>query len=327
MAHNLATTNGRAAMAFYGETPWHELGTSLDAPATAAEAISAAGLDYEVELNGLETLDGIPVPQRRAVVRTDSNDVIGIVGNGYVPVQNRECFGFLDAVVAEGGIRYHTAGALGRGERIWLLAKLPDQIRIKDSDDVVDKFLLLSNTHDGSSALRVFFTPIRVVCQNTLSMAEVRSHGQGISILHRGDLTSKIREAQRVLGLAEQFYDDAGAKIDRLASFYPTSEQLKSFFEILYPDPVHSENRRAKNVREKLAGLFESGVGQDMPEVHGTAWAAFNAVTEYVDHLRSTRGADSLQRASRRLESSWFGSGAKLKARAWNLALGMTAAN
>src|SRR4051812_15284022 len=327
MAHNLATTNGKTATAFYGEMPWHQLGTRLDAPATAAEAISAAGLDFGVELAELQTIDGIPVSQKRAVLRTDSSEVIGVVGTGYVPVQNRECFGFLDAIVSEGNLRYHTAGALGKGERIWLLAKLPTQIQVKGSDDMVDKFLLLSNTHDGSSALRVYFTPIRVVCQNTLTMAETRARGQGLAILHRGNLPSKIREAQRVLGLAEQFYDDAATKIDCLAGYYPSTEQLKTFFESLYPDPANSENRRAKNVREKLFGLFESGVGQDIPEVRGTAWAAFNSVTEYVDHWRSSRGSDSFDRASRRLESSWFGSGAKLKTRAWNLALEMTAAN
>lgn len=327
MVHNLATTNGKTAMAYYGETPWHTLGIRLDNPATAAEAIAAAGLDYEVELTGLETVDGIPVPQRRAVVRTDSSEAIGVVGRGYVPVQNRECFGFLDAVVSEGGLRYHTAGALGRGERIWLLAKLPEQIQVKNSADVVDKFLLLSNTHDGSAALRVFFTPIRVVCQNTLQLAEGRGRHQGISILHKGDLAGKIREAQRVLGLAERFYDDAAAKINRLANFYPSPEQLANFFESLYPNPENSENRRAKNVREKLFRLFESGVGQDVAEVRGTAWAAFNAVTEFVDHIRSTRGIDSRDRAARRLDSAWFGSGAKLKARAWDLALAMTDRN
>src|SRR5262245_16319483 len=151
-------------------------------------------------------------------------------------MQNRECFRFLDQVVAEGGLRYHTAGALGRGERVWLLAKLPGQVRVKNSDDIVDKFLLLSNSHDGSASLRVFFTPIRVVCQNTLNMAEARSNGQGISILHKGDLAGKIREAQQVLGLATRFYDDAEAKIDMLAGSYPSETQLQNYFKALYPD-------------------------------------------------------------------------------------------
>jgi hypothetical protein len=130
-----------------------------------------------------------------------------------------------------------------------------------------------------------------------------------------------------VLGLAERFYDDATAKIDFLANNYPTAEQLKNFFASLYPDPIHSENRRAKNVRGTLFRLFESGVGQDMPEVRHTAWAAFNAVTEYVDHMRPSRGSETRDRAGRRLDSAWFGSGAKLKARAWDLALAMADGN
>ena len=164
MAHEIATAaDGRAAMLYTGEPPWHGLGTRLDNPATATEAIVAAGLDYQVELTRLTTIDGIPVPQRVAVVRSDTQDVLGVVSPAYVPVQNRQAFGFLDAIAAEGGIRYHTAGALRRGERVWLLGKLPGEIRVKDSDDVTEKYLLLSNSHDGSSALRVYFTPVRVV--------------------------------------------------------------------------------------------------------------------------------------------------------------------
>lgn len=172
MAHELANTNNRPAMMYTGEVPWHRLGTRLDEPATAHEAINAAGLDYEVELTRLVTVNDIPIPHKLAVVREDSHAILGVVGNTYRPVQNRECFGFLDAVVADGSLRYHTAGALGKGERVWMLAKLPDDIRVKNSDDITEKYLLLSNSHDGSSSLRVFFTPIRVVCANTLAIAE-----------------------------------------------------------------------------------------------------------------------------------------------------------
>lgn len=174
MTHNLATTNDRTAMMYAGDVPWHGLGTRLAEPATAEEAIREASLDYQVELDRMTTSSGAPIPRRKAVVRRDTGDVLGVVGNAFVPVQNRECFSFLDQVVADGEVCYHTAGALGRGERIWLLAKLPNEIRIKNSDDVTEKYLLLSNSHDGTSALRVFFTPIRVVCQNTLTLAERR---------------------------------------------------------------------------------------------------------------------------------------------------------
>jgi hypothetical protein len=297
MAHNLALTNGNTAMMYAGEVPWHQLGTKLDEPATARQAIEAAGLNFQVELKALATTEGTMVPQRKGVVRGDTNEVLGVVGNSYVPVQNYQAFGFLDAVVAEGGLRYHTAGALGKGERIWMLAKLPTQIHVRNSDDAVDKFLLLSNTHDGTTALRVYFTPIRVVCQNTLNLAETRGVGQGISIMQ--------------------------AKIEILAQHSPSAEQLQSYFESLYPDPADANSSRVRKVRENLTRLFETGIGLDMPEIKGTTWAAYNAVTEWVDHHRPTRSTNAHDRASHRLNSSWFGSGAKIKARAWNLACDM----
>ncbi len=318
MPHELATTNGRTAMMYFGETPWHRLGTPLKEPATAAEAIQEAGLDYQVELQPLLTDHWLDVSQRKAVVRTDSNEVLGVVGNSYQPIQNYQCFGFLDAVVADGRLRYHTAGALGKGERIWMLAKLPGEIRINNSEDVTEKYLLLHNSHDGTSSLRVFFTPIRVVCANTLAMAERRSRGtDGVSIAHKGNLEAKLGEAQEILGFAKRFFDDASEKINRLASYYPTRPQLDEYFRSLYPDKDEVENHRSRKTREKLFQLFEFGRGQNIPQTRLTAWSAFNAVTEYVDHHRLSRGGNQRQQASKRLKSAWFGTGAQLKQKAW----------
>lgn len=328
MAHNLSTTNGKVSMAYYGQEPWHGLGQKLDAPATAAEAIVAAGLDYTVELAPLATVDGLSVSCRKAVVRYDTQEVLGVVGCNYQPIQNTQAFGLMDAVVADGGLKYHTAGALGKGERVWMLAKLPGHIQVKNSDDIVDKFLLLSNTHDGSSALRLFFTPIRVVCQNTLKMAENGGQGQGVRIKHQGNLEAKFKEAQKVLGLAQKFYDDAAEQINRLASYYPTQAQLSAYFKELYPDPQEGkDNTRALKVREELQRLFEEGIGHDAQEIRRSSWVAFNAVSEFVDHVRPTRGVNEADRGSRRLESIWFGSGAHLKEKAWNLALEMADCN
>ncbi len=326
--HNLAVTNGKTAMMYTGDVPWHRLGTKLDQPATAREAIEAAGLNYLVQLKQLMTSDGNDVTTRKAAVRTDTNEVLGVVGNGYSVVQNFQAFGFLDAIVADGGLRYHTAGALGKGEKIWMLAKLPGHIQVKNSADIVDKFLLLSNAHDGSAALRVYFTPIRVVCQNTLSLAERRSHGQGVSILHKGDLETKIKEAQQVLGFATRFYDDAAEQINRLASHYPSQAQVSAYFQEIYPDPEEGkDNARAANIRQELHRLFEEGIGHDEPAIKSSTWVAFNAVSEFVDHVRPGRGSNDADRASRRLDSIWFGSGARLKQRAWNLALEMASSN
>jgi phage/plasmid-like protein (TIGR03299 family) len=322
MPADIATTNGRDAMMYAGAAPWHRLGKRLDAPATAAEAITAAGLDYSVELQSLKTETDLRVPRRKAVVRTDTKAVLGVVSRGYSPIQNRTCFDFLDSVVAENGLRYHTAGALGKGERIWMLARLPSHIRVKNSDDVTEKFLLLSNSHDGSSALRCFFTPIRVVCANTLTLAHLQHRGEGITIRHRGNLAAKARDA---LGLAQVFFDDLEGRIDRLASHSPTSAQLQVYFKTLFPDPEERRATRAENVRTALTELFESGMGQDIPQIRHTAWAAFNAVSEYVDHVKPTRGRDDDDRTSKRLESSLFGTGAALKSRAFDLALRMAA--
>lgn len=323
MAHDLATTDGRIAMMYAGEVPWHGLGTRLGEPATAQEAIEAAGLDYQAELRSIKTVDGTPIPSRRAVVRSDTCDILGVVGTSYVPVQNYQAFGFLDCVVADGSLRYHTAGALGKGERVWMLAKLPDHIRVKNSDDITEKFLLLSNSHDGSSSLRVHFTPIRVVCANTLAIAASGGRGHGVSIIHKGDLAAKVRQAQEVLGFAQRFYDDVESQINRLAGHYPSLRQLEEYFRQVYPDSPDGESARTKNVRQELMRLFEQGIGHNMPEIRHSTWTALNAVTEYVDHYRSTRGRTATERAGNRLESAWFGSGAILKQRAWNLAAQM----
>ena len=327
MAHELATTNGRPSIAYFGETPWHGLGTKLENPATAEEAIVAAGLDYSVDLVEMNTLDGTIVPGRKAVVRCDSKQVLGVVSDSYVPIQNAECFSFLDAVVAAGQVKYHTAGALGKGERIWMLAKLPGHIRVRGTDDVTEKYLLLTNSHNGTSALRVYFSPIRVVCANTLAVAERRSRGQGISILHKGDLGAKVREAQQVLGLAARFYDDVQIKVDFLAGYRPTKQQVGKYFQELFPNPIEGNTTRARNTRQRLWELFEHGRGQDIAGIRHTGWAAYNAVTEFVDHHRPTRARNDRERASRRLQSQWFGSGARLKATAWNLALVMANQN
>ncbi|TWT99791.1 hypothetical protein Pla108_07340 [Botrimarina colliarenosi] len=323
MAHDLATTNGRPAIAFTGITPWHGLGTRLAEPANAAEAITAAGLDYAVDLCPLVTECGLPVAKRQAVVRRDTATVLGTVGAGYAPIQNRAAFAFMDELAGEGQIRYHTAGALGLGERVWMLAQLPGELRVKGTDDVTNKFLLLSNSHDGSSSLRVFFTPIRVVCQNTLTFAHRRGRGQGISIVHRGDVRTRINEARQLLGIADRRFQQYGEQINHLAKRSLSSSEVDFYFRALYPDQLDEKRGRSRAIRERLINLFEVGQGQDLPGVRHTAWAAVNAVTEYVDHHRSTRGQAARTVVDRRLTSAWFGSGAVLKRQAWEAALAL----
>ena len=171
----------------------------------------------------------------------------------------------------DAGLRYHTAGALGKGERIWLLAKLPSHIRVRGSDDEVQKFLLLSNSHDGSSALRCLFTGYsRGLCEY-LDAALHQGAGEGIAIRHRGNLAAKVREARDTLGIAQQFFDDLEGRIDRLALHTPTQAQLAGYFKALFPDPEERRATRAENVRSRLAELFESGMGQDIQQIRHTS--------------------------------------------------------
>jgi phage/plasmid-like protein (TIGR03299 family) len=323
MAHLLATTAGRPALAYAGETPWHGLGTRLAEPATAAEAIVAAGLDYRVRLEPLVTSTGLEVTDRLGVVREDTRDVLGTVGRSYQPVQNHRAFAFLDELVGEGALRFHTAGALGRGERVWMLARLPGELRVRDSEDVTEPYLLLTNSHDGRSSLRVFYTPIRVVCANTLATAESRARGEGVTIAHRGDPTRRLEAARQTLGLAQRYFHRLATHADRLASYQPSRQELDTYFEALAPPPPDGRPGRSQATRARLTYLFEHGRGQQIPATRLSAWSALNAVTEWVDHHRATRGEGARERNSRRLESAWLGSGARLKERAWELALAM----
>lgn len=341
MAHELHINgNGKASMAYYGQTPWHGLGTRLDHPMTSAEAWRAAGLDYEVELVGIETTAGNPIPDRFATVRQDDQTFLGIVGNRYQPIQNREAFGFLDTLVGDGSLEYHTAGALGQGERVWMLAKLPGSIVVKGID-VTDKYLLLSNSHDGQQTMRIFYTAIRVVCANTLGMAMNTREGRtgGAFVRHCGDLPAQLAEAQAVLGLATRYYDNLEAQINKLASFNPTYSQVRDYFKGLYPDPVkprgqagpdakakvESARRGAASTREILTGLFEGGLGNTENGIRHTGWAMVNAVTEYVDH--NQKGSPEAQDRGRRLDSNWFGTGSQKKAEAFQAALTLANAN
>lgn len=185
MAHNINFNNRTGRYSFFSvkEKAWHNLGQVVEQYPTSAEAIRHAGLDYEVVKTPLytkgsgiiETADGIEigsnelhVPNYFANIRNDNNAVLGVVGKDYHIVQNHEAFEFFDAIVGGGdGILYETAGALGKGERIFITAKLPNYIRVGNGDDVTEKYIFLTTSHDGSGSITAAFTPIRIVCQNS----------------------------------------------------------------------------------------------------------------------------------------------------------------
>jgi phage/plasmid-like protein (TIGR03299 family) len=327
MPANISERNGQAANSAVREPAWHRLGKVLERPATAAEAIEAAGLDWEVLKQPLFTgqMEHIPVPDHFAVVRGDEwgkgkATVLGIVGSEYTPLQNRDAFRFFDPIVGNKAAIYHTAGALGSGERVWILAKLPGEMRVV-GDDITDKYLLLSNSHDGNSAIQIKFTPIRVVCENTLIQA--LRNGPALRVAHTRDLHQRLRVAANMLNVIQVRFNDLDNSFKAMATVQLGSVRLEAYLHKVFPDPRRQQDEArferalaiARRDREQAEYFFVHGRGNDLTGVPGTLWAAYNGVTEYVDHRRFEKAGDD-----RQVSSMWFGEGYSIKARAFTIA-------
>lgn len=330
MGHGFKINNGQISMFYVGDKPWHGLGMELKSPATAEEAIVAAKLDWQVGRQSLylqqpKSEARIRIEDKFAIVREDflkegEYPVLGIVGKEYTPLQNCEAFEFFDPIVGTGAAIYHTAGALGNGERVWILAKLPECIQVA-GNDITDKYLLLSNSHDGNSSVQIKFTPIRVVCYNTLTMA--LSQGHNLTVRHGRNLHERLKNAERNLGIITERFDEIGDGFRAMARVKMNAEQVGEYFKLVFPDPANSnldekERQSALKIVQRNRTwseyFFDQGKGNREKGVAGTLWAAYNGVTEYIDH-RDTRQDDD-----RRLESIWFGEGYLTKARAFRIA-------
>jgi phage/plasmid-like protein (TIGR03299 family) len=320
MSHNLEQIGNQTSMFYSGAVPWHQLGRRLDKPATAAEAMEAANLDYTVVKKPLKAIihnkHYADVPNAFATVRTDTNVVLGVVGSRYEPVQNRDAFSFFDPLVDRSEAIYHTAGVLGTGSKIWLLAKLPDYIRVGKKADPVEKFVLLYNSHDGSSVVRCKLTPIRVVCNNTLTAA-LSGAEQEVRIRHTPSAAEKLQEAHKLLGLTNQLYTQLDYIFNRMALRKLSPQQLVEYCKTLVPDNPEAENNtRTENIRNQILYLHD-----DIPEAKmhkGTLFGALNAISEYTDHNSDQKDPNKM------LRSIWFnGSGELLKQRAFKLAESM----
>mgnify|MGYP003136418517 CR=1 FL=1 len=313
-------------MMYTGSAPWHRLGVHLDNPATAEEAIVAAKLDWEVEtqpvyvsrLNEFNGREYVEVPNKRAIIRKDTDEVFTIMGDGYQPAQNRKAFGMFDEVVGQGEAIYHTAGSFFNGRKIFILAKLPDDIIINE-DDVVQPYILLSNSHDGTSALRMQLTPIRVVCANTLRFA-TKEQG-GFYGKHTKNLMSRAGEAREILGLADAYYKMFAQRADQLLNTRMTILDVHRYLENVYQfkaDKHYEEqDHRLKVAYESTLDLLNHPTN-NVGGMGGTAWQAWNAVTYYIDHDRVVRGSED-KRDDKRLDASWFGQGADIRQRAYDL--------
>jgi phage/plasmid-like protein (TIGR03299 family) len=250
-------------------------------------------------------------PRNFCTVRRDTETVLGIVGDRYTVLQNKDAFTFFDSLVGAGEAIFETSGALGQGETIWLLAKLPGFIRIGRNDEV-KKYLLLTNSHDGKSMVRAKLTPVRVVCNNTLSAA-LEGAEQEVRIRHTPSAVDRLAEAHKILGLTNALYQELDLIFNRMNVKRITERHLLEFVKTLIPDNQEASfNTRTENMRSKILELSETGASAE--HSRGSLWGALNAVSEYTDHVQNSTIPE------KRLTSVWFGSGEKLKLRAFELA-------
>lgn len=332
MAHEITITNGKAEAAFGSNTPaWHGLGQVVSGLMKSSEALELAGLDWTVEQwplrafedpNAPDTGRVVTVPRKVANVRSDTGSVLGVVGETYTPVQNSKAFEFFDALVADKLAMYESAGSLKGGRLVWMLARIPQEHRAAKEDTVLP-YVLLVNSHDGSSALRMIPTAVRVVCWNTLSLAiGSRGAGEGISIRHFGSLDARISDARRALKIAAASFDEFDEQMHQLIAADCTESDFTTYVDDIFPDNSKSEKNKwiADQRKEKLVELFHDPK-QMIKGIEGSWWSAMNAVTEYVDHHAKQVG-DPTERADRRMQSTMLnGPGAKIKSRALHVAL------
>jgi phage/plasmid-like protein (TIGR03299 family) len=321
MAHNLNFNNRTGKYSFFSvkEKAWHNLGQIVEEHPTSEETIKFAGLDYDVEksplftkgLGIIENANGIEisnteleVPNYYANIRTDNNTVLGVVGKDYQIVQNREAFTFFDAIVGgEDGILYETAGALGNGERIFITAKLPDYIRVGNGDDVTEKYIFLTTSHDGSGSITAAFTPVRIVCQNTLN-ASLKNMSNVVRIRHTAGAKQRLEDAHKVIGLANKLSSELQNTFNHWSKITVGDAQMKKLIQLALCPNKETLNHLQKGNFDEISTVFKNTVddafayamvseSQQMETTKGTLFGAYNAVTGYFQNVRTYKNDEA----------------------------------
>lgn len=267
------------------ETPWHGLGNIIQDAPTSEDAIKYAGLDWDVITTPIMTNTGIEIPGYFANMRSDNNKSLGIVSKDYKIVQNREAFSFVDNILG-GEVYYETAGSLAEGKRVWMLAHIGDH---KVLGDEVKNYVLLSNSHDGKSAIKATVTPVRVVCQNTLNLA-LKSAQRIWSIRHKGDLATKIEEARRTLELSDVYMKNMNVFAEKMAMIKMSQSEVKNFVDTLFFVNEAMSKTITNNVEEmKEDFLLRYNNAPDIANFRGTKWGVIQALTDHRTHREAQR--------------------------------------
>jgi phage/plasmid-like protein (TIGR03299 family) len=331
MAHNIHLNEQTGQHSFFSvkEKPWHGLGQIVQDYPTSAEAIQFAGLDYEVEKRKLYTQRNeyenpqITVPDYFATVRTDSDEVLGVVGKDYEIIQNRDAFSFFDSIVGGDGIQYETAGALGKGERIFITAKLPGYIKV-GREDLIEQYLFLTTSHDGYGSITAAFTPVRVVCRNTLNAA-MRRHSNAVKIRHTANAKERLEQAHKVMGISNHLSAELETIFNNWTKVKVTDPELHKLIQLaMVPNKEVLDNIH-KGKWDELSTCFNNmfdtvyeyamtSPTQQTETTRGTLFGAYNAVTGYFQNVRNYKDEES------KLKSLMYGGTAQMRTqKAFNL--------
>ena len=346
MAHEVES------MMYAGETPWHKLGTPVSGSITCAQAIVKSGLDWEVESvplyldKGNGECDEKLSIEARAHTRNvgGKRTVLGVVGPKTVILQNPEAFAWFDPFVRSGEATLETAGSLREGRVVWILARITGDplVIVPRANDTVERYILLSNAHDGTRAVSVGFSPIRVVCANTLAMADAAATSSLLKVRHTKGMHDTLEAVREVMNVAKSAFEATAEQYRYLASRDIDAKGLDAYVRRVFdespPAEVTAETVRWEKYgmsrgktkesrseaynrerREAIVRLFERGRGNAAPGVRGTYWAAYNGITEYLGNDRPRGG--TLESRTESLSMGGKGGAQGISQRALSLAL------
>ena len=268
------------------ERPWHGLGTVVESAPSSKEALELAGLDWQVHQKDISVLWGRTIPGYKANVRDTDGAVLGVVTDKYRVVQNEDAFAFTDELLGE-GVKYETAGSLNGGKKVWILARLPREYVI--SGERISPYLVFSNTHDGSGAIRVAITPIRVVCNNTLNLALARAE-RSFSMIHTGNINEKFEEAKKTLFMADTYMEELGKEFERLRSIKVSDAQVEEYVNMLIPldeDATATQIKNARTLRNDILTRYFDA--PDLKVLGKNAYRFVNAASDFATHANPLR--------------------------------------
>ena len=301
---------------FYKRPAWGGLGTVMEHKVSSSqEALELAGADWEVQLVPIVTQhSNILIPGKKAVQRTDNNQILSVVGDVYTPLQNKNAFSFFDPFLHEKDCFIETAGTLKGGRKIWILAKIEGTETEVVPGDEIKNYLLLANSHDGSIKLTVKFVSNRVICENTLKVA-LDEDSAFKSITHSKTIDIRLSEVQSSLDLVKRRFNQQTLQYRQMTKKSLTTEEYREYLEKVFEADLIAAHKRLErevvleDIRacNKILDIYEQTPDLQMDGVRGTTWAAYNSITEYLTHYKSSKS-----NANSRVDNLWFGKDARL---------------